>query len=233
MKYSDAILMTPELVGGKPQTPLAIFMERCNWSQLPLKHYWNFGYHSHSIMKIVNALPLGVATPFKRLAETLQGIAEESSMRLRKASAATQFLDDRRENSVEMPRIVDSWDEEKIYGLIEMDFDPEFQTRENFAANRRASFFWRLSNVEFMDRFVQNHVPLQVTELDWVRAFSMYVSRYFEDSVNQYLRFTFNIGDNSESFLVCMTTSKKFNRFGRISKVRPSRHDFLPTRHIY
>jgi hypothetical protein len=121
---------------------------------------------------------------------------------------------------IEATLISEAWDDEKDFGLILMEFDPELQTREDFNANRRASHFWGLTNDDLMDQFKKNQVPLQLTELDWVRMFSVYLSRFFSDSVKQYLRFTLGLGSAARCALVCMTTSKTFNQFGRISQAR-------------
>ena len=220
MKYSDALLIPPSLSSGKEKSPLASFMERCEWSQLPLQHYWNFGYHSHTIMKIMNSLPWRVTTPFKRLCDVLHGVAEENSSRIKKTSLIDRNRDGAYEK-FEAPLISDTWDDEKDYGLILMDFDPELQTRDEVNANKRASHFWGLTKDDLTDRFEKNQVPLQMTELDWVRVFSVYLSRYFSDDVTQYLRFTLGQGHASRCSLVCMTTSKAFNQFGKISQARP------------
>ena len=203
------------------QAPLTNFMERYDWSQYPLRHYWNFGYHSHSIVKIMNALPRNISTALKRLVESLHCIAEDLSLSRQNICLELQSRCGQKDAAAEV-RIVDSWDDELIYGLIQMDLDPELQTREQVEVNKRASYFWGLSKASLMDLFIQNQVPLQMTELDWVRAFSIYISRFFECSITQYLRFHLNHGMQSISTLVCMTTVKSFNKFGRISKASQS-----------
>ena len=219
-QYRDALMMAPSALCGHKKSPLACFMEQSEWTQGPLQHCWNFGYHSHTIMKIMNSLPWKVTTPLKRLSDMLHRIAEESFSKLKTLSLEVQYAGDEYGYKLLSPAISENWDEETDYGLIQIEFDTELQTRDSVAVNRRASHFWGLTKEDLMDRFEKNQVPLQMTELDWVRVFSVYLSRFFSDSVAQYLRFTLGAGKASRCALVCMTTLKKFNQFGRISQPR-------------
>ena len=222
MNFCDVVMMPSQFFGEKHRaqhSPLEILMKP-KWSQFPLKHCWNFGYHSYYVMKIINSLPWRVWLSLNRLSQTLHCISDDSSFRLKNLYLATRYQFEKKENVVEMPQITESWDEDNTYGLIQMEFDPEFQTRLTIALNKRASYFWQLSKEDLVHRFLQNEVPLQMTELDWIRAFSAYVGGFFESPVVQYLRFTLGVGDVADATLVCMTTFKSFNQFGRIIKVR-------------
>ena len=225
MRYCDAVMMIPESLvhQRKHRCPLSTFMENCGWSQYPLQHYWGFGYHSHSVVKIMNSLPCQMTMRLKMLSDTLHCITDDTALRLKKMYFTESIMHGcvAQENVWQLAQMKESWDEDEVYGLIQMDFDPELQTRDNIIANNRASHFWGLSKDHFLDRFLQNQLPMQMTEVDWARSFSMYVSRFFDCSVVQYLRFTLGVGKAARSSLVCMTTLKDFNQFGRITKARP------------
>ena len=226
MRYSD-VLVSDIPLERIPQNPLVEFMEYQGWAQKPLKHYWSLGFDFLSVLKIIAALPHRLSSAVARLSWTLHDLAEYSFSTLQDASIITGCSPDH--SSLDL-NITDSWDDCLENGLVLVIFDPISQVRRYVNANYRASLFWGFTKEEFLYRFVQSELPLQMSELDWVRMFCGYLTRYFDDSVTQYLRFTLKFGASLESALVCMTTFKTFDSFGRISQARcPSRPALITT----
>ena len=205
------------------------FMESKGFSQLPLRHLWNFGNNVCAILKILTALPPHLGMCIRRLAYLLEMLAEQSSVRLKDNFLLTGCKGCVPASFFSRPDITVTWDAWDDLGFIIVSYDPQSQSRQNFAANRRAARFLGLTKSEITEKFVQGNVPLLMTELDWIRAFAVYLARYFDDTVVQYVRFTTKsenqtMGSSSpmhllEGRLVCIETTKCFDAFGRIAQV--------------
>ena len=199
-------------------------MELKGFSQLPLKHLWNFGYNLCAILKILTSLPPRLSLSIRRLAQLLEMLAENSFLRLNDSFLATGCKGCVPASFFSRPDITAAWDAWEDVGFLIVSYDPQSQNRQNFAANRRAAHFWGLTKSEIMGKFVQGDLALLMTELDWVRAFSVYLARYFDDRTVQYVRFTTKRGCKlSENGLACIETTKIFDAFGRIAQVDPER----------
>ena len=220
MRYCDV------LVGESPrdallQNPLAQFMEYQGWAQKPLKHYWNLGFDFLAVMKIIAAMPHRLNSAVTRLSWTLHDLAEDTSLSLQDAIILTGC---ETHSPMDLPadvNITASWDDCVDEGLIYVIFDPQDQARRYVNVNAQAAQLWGFTKEEYLRRFVNSELPLLMSELDWVRMFCNYLTRYFDDSVTQYLRFMTSYGESFDSALVRMTTMKTFDSFGRIAQVSP------------
>ena len=218
MRYCD-VLSTDFPRETMPQNPLAQFMEYQGWPQKPLKHFWSLGFDFLSVMRIIAALPHRLTTAVTRLSWTLHDLAEDSSLSLQDAFILTGCEG---HSPIDLPtdlNLIATWDDCIDEGLIYVMFDPQDQVRRYVNVNAQAARMLGFTKEEFLFRFVHSELPLFMSELDWVRMFCGYLTRYFDDCVTQYLRFRLDFGESSECALVRVTIKKTFDCFGRICQV--------------
>ena len=211
-------------------SPLFVFMEFQGWNQLPLKHYWNIGYHASSVTAMMSELPSRLILALKRLVDLLDDMANESS-KLREILRFTgngiqgsdfrQRYVERLVTSLIETEKYSAWEEETNFGIMEFTFDSTNQIRNHFFVNSKAANFWKLSQKEIIECIGENCLPVPLPALDWISWFALYLATYFIDTAAQFLRFVLN----GQAYLVCVTTFKTRDSLGRISEVvlfRPS-----------
>ena len=211
-------------------SPLFVFMEFQGWNQLPLKHYWNIGYHASSVTAMMSELPSRLILALKRLVDLLDDMANESS-KLREILRFTgngiqgsdfrQRYVERLVTSLIETEKYSAWEEETNFGIMEFTFDSTNQIRNHFFVNSKAANFWKLSQKEIIECIGENCLPVPLPALDWISWFALYLATYFIDTAAQFLRFVLN----GQAYLVCVTTFKARDSLGRISEVvlfRPS-----------
>jgi hypothetical protein len=204
------------------RTSLKESMDALGWTHLPLQHYWNVGYQARPLLKIMMKLPSRLRLALMRFSDALHFMAQDSTKTLENKvllsgidCGMTDVPD------VSYSRHSDEimfWEEELQYGLIRIEFDPVSQSRKSFNVNTRAAHIWNSSREELLDRFHAYDVPSQLTEIDWIRSFAIYLTTYFDDTVTQILRFTTACEGTFNSKLVSCTTIKTFDSVGRISQ---------------
>jgi hypothetical protein len=210
----------------QPLTPsLKESMEALGWPHFPLQHYWNIGYQASPVLKTMIKLPTRLSLALKRFSDALHYMARDSTKTLENKILLSGFdcyMADA--SDVIHCRPSDEamfWEEELQYGLIRIEFDPVNQSRKKFDVNTRAAHIWNCSKEKLLDRFQTCDVPSQLTDIDWIRAFAMYLTSYFDDTVTQLLRFTTACGGTVNAKLVSTTITKTFDSVGRISQASP------------
>jgi hypothetical protein len=197
-------------------------IKELGWDQFPLLHYWNIGYQAPPALKIMMKLPPRLNFALMRFCNALHFLAQDSTKTLENKYLLRGLDCDMADNpDLSHCRRSDEvmlWEEELHYGLIRIEFDPVNQSRKSFDVNTRAAQLWNSSKAELLERFRACDVPSQLTDLDWVRAFAVYLATYFDDTVTQFLRFTTACGGTFNATLVCATTTKTFDSVGRISQ---------------
>eukprot|EP00291_Cryptomonas_curvata_P024812 CAMPEP_0172169024 /NCGR_PEP_ID=MMETSP1050-20130122/10474_1 /TAXON_ID=233186 /ORGANISM="Cryptomonas curvata, Strain CCAP979/52" /LENGTH=300 /DNA_ID=CAMNT_0012840033 /DNA_START=78 /DNA_END=976 /DNA_ORIENTATION=+ len=199
-------------------------MDSLGWAHLPLQHYWNIGYQARPILKIIMQLPPRLCLALMRFSDALHYMAQDSTKTLER-KILLSGIDSNMTDAPDVSYCQHSdettfWEEELQHGLIRVEFDPVSQSRKGFNVNTRAAHIWNTSKAELLDRFQACDVPLQLTDIDWIRAFANYLATYFDEIVTQFLRFTTACGGTFNAKLVSTTTTKTFDSVGRISQVR-------------
>ena len=204
------------------ESQLAVYMEAHGWGQFPLKHLWNLGYQAFPIMRIMNTLPIRPKLAIKYVSDLLSYVVEESistSKNLHDITTIDAGFFGREHMQLDQPDISEIWDCETQLGLIRVLFDPHTQIRQQIDSNCRAAQFWGMDKDEFLSQCRNNNIPLLLCEIDWLRSFAVYLTRYFDDSITQYLRFSTKSDFSLHHYLVRVTSQKVFDSLGRITQV--------------
>jgi hypothetical protein len=202
------------------------FIERNGcWNHTPLRHWWNFGYESESIIKIIRHLPQRVSSSIHRMLGTLHFLSEYSTFKLQHMSRLVRQLSDTEEQilqgdiQVHLAHEEAEWEKEEVFALIRLDFEPSSQMRTNVRANSRAALLWNMRKGELLLRFANYDLPLPYTELDWLRVLVLDLQSYFKNVTSHFLRMMVGSGKGARAMIVCVTKIKTFNSSGRISQV--------------
>ena len=204
------------------ESQLAVYMKANGWGQFPLMHLWNLGYQSSPIIRIMNTLPIRPKLAIKYVSDLLNYVVEESistSRNLHDITTIESEIFGSENMQLEQPDISEIWDCETQYGLIRVLFDPYTQIRLQIDSNCRAAQFWGMDKDEFLSQCRNNNIPLLLCEMDWLRSFAVYLTRYFDDSITQYLRFSTKSDFSLHHYLVRVTSQKVFDSLGRITQV--------------
>jgi hypothetical protein len=202
------------------------FMEiNCCWNHTPLRHWWNFGYESESILKIMRHLPPRLNSSMHRLLDTLHSLSEYSACSLQHMSRLASWLPSTEElpfqgdTWVQREEEEAEWEKEVVFALLSIVFDPVTQARRNVRANSRAALLWNMRKSELLLRFANYDLPLPYTELDWLRILILDLREYFQNATSHYHRMMVGSGKGARAMIVCVTKIKTFNCLGRISQV--------------
>jgi hypothetical protein len=195
------------------------------WTHTPLRHWWNFGFEPEGILRILNHLPKRLSSAMHRLLGILHFLSESSTDRLHRMSRLSGW----HSSAVERPwhavtreqreHEEAEWENEKVFALIGLDFDPSSRNRTNFRANSRAALLWNMRKSELLCRFANYDLPLPYTELDWLRVLVLDLQSYFQNESSHYYRMMVGSGNCARAMIVCVTKIKTFNSSGRISQV--------------
>ena len=195
------------------------------WVYTPLRQWWNFGYESESILRILRHLPQRLSSAIHRLLGTLHFMSEYSTCRLQHTFRLADCLSSTGEPSLHEDTQLQfedeevEWEREKVFALISLGFDPSTQMRTNVRANSRAALLWNLRKSELLLRFANYDLPLPYTELDWLRLLVLDLRSYFKNVTSHFHRTIVGSGNGARAMIVCVTKIKTFNYLGRISKV--------------
>jgi hypothetical protein len=195
------------------------------WTHTQLRHWWNFGYEAESILRILRHLPQRLSSSIHRLLSSLHFTSEYSTYTRQHMSRLVRCLPNADEMSsqggthMQLDDDEVEWENEQVFALIGLDFDPSTQIRTNVRANSRAALLWNLRKSEFLLRFANYDLQLPYTEIDWLRVLVLDLRSYFQNVTSHYHRMMVGSGMGARAMLVCVTKIKTFNGLGRISQV--------------
>ncbi len=232
VKYSDVLLSKDDSIqvpNNGPQNvskpSLEESMKALGWIHFPLQHFWNIGFQARPVLNIMMELPPRLRLAMMLFSDALQYMAQDATKTLEN-KILLSGLDPYMPDALEVSHSGNSdeamyWEEELQHGLIRIVFDPSNQSRKSFDVNTRAAHIWNSGKEELLGRFQAYDVPSQLTDIDWIRAFAMNLTTYFDDTVTQIQRFTMASGGKFNTKLVSTTTTKTFDSVGRISQAPP------------
>jgi hypothetical protein len=212
---------------------LSKFMAKHGWGVHAVRRYWNYGYQAKSIVKIFNGLPLSLRSAMELVLDACQVCAD-----CQVHSGATGFAATPRTSQPENSEsTVSEWEQDNIHAYIERRFDADAQLCVGAAANSRAAALLGMRREDLLARLERDDVPLPLPPLDAVAVFlhalgtsrDAVATRYFrlvppaESSSHAEHRAAGSEGpgpDNPPAVLVCSTSAKRFDKDGRVVKVR-------------
>jgi hypothetical protein len=195
------------------------------WAHTPLRQWWNFGFESESILRILQHLPQGLSSAMYRLLDTLHFLSESSAYRLQLISRLVDSISNTGELSAQDDKRKQfedeevEWEKEEVFALICLDFDPSTQMRISVRSNSRAALLWNLKKNELLLRFANYDLLLPFTDLDWLRVLVLDLRSYFQNVTVHYYRMMVGSGMDARAMIVCVTKIKTFTSMGRISQV--------------
>jgi hypothetical protein len=130
------------------------------------------------------------------------------------------------------------WEHDAVHAFFEFNFDPETQKRLGAAANARAGSLIGIDHKQLLLRLEQHDVPLPLGPFDAVAMFLHALGAARDDVTTCFCRLSPSAwqqessetplpGDSlgarpAAAVLVCCTTVKDFDAFGRVHKVAPT-----------
>ncbi len=131
--------------------------------------------------------------------------------------------------------LIPEWEQYLVHAFVELHFDPKTQSRAGAAANARAASLLGMDHNELIERLKKYDVPLPLGLLDAIALFLHALDAARDAVTTCYCRLTplagrtssdtLQPGDSQGSrppppaVLVCSTTVKDFDAFGRVHKV--------------
>ncbi len=209
--------------------PLLDFMAKYGWDHLAVRGFWSAGYRAEPVVRLLNELPSSLHAAICEAIECAQFSAE----------CAANFSSDAFNTGVltdmGFPELGKSaapeWEGDSVHAFLELCFDPDTQIRVSASANTRAANLLGMQLQELLDRLEQYDAPLPLGPLDAIAMFLHALSVARDDVNTYYYRLLPSAGLTGSSqstpgrkspppaVLVCGTTVKDFDAFGRVHKV--------------
>jgi hypothetical protein len=210
--------------------PLLNFMVRHGWGHLAVRGFWTAGYQAEPVMRIVYDLPPSLHAAIGKAVDCAQ-YAAVCAARLATADFNASVLPGKRLQQHAKSAVLE-WEGDSADAFFELRFDPDTQMRVGAAANTRAADLLGMRQKELLARLERFDVPLPLVPLDAVAIFLHALSATRKHVDTCYHRLSPSAGqkDPAESMitrrsppppavLVCSTTAKDFDAFGRVHTV--------------
>ena len=196
-----------------------------------LRHVWNSRF-LYPMSSTIESLPNRMYKALDKLCNYIDIMIEESVTRMDWIAdlLETQGHDkDRSCPEIDCAEGIENiWDQESI-GLLKIDIEPRSQKIRRTDCNVFTARLWGMRKEELLSKLATQTAPLPFCELDSMRFLIVEIESRNQDLSSRFVRMIFGCGQSFRAFLVCLTTSKEFDRQGRIRQVfglpmsRPSR----------
>jgi hypothetical protein len=210
--------------------PLMEFMVRHGWGHLAIRGFWSAGCRAEPVVRIFHELPPSLHAAIGKAIDCAQYSAVAAA-----TFATNVFNADflaRMGPQEQAPSEAPEWEGDSVHAFFELHFDPDTQMRVGAAANTRAANLLGMQLQELLARLEQHDAPLPLGPLDAVAIFlhALRVAREEVDTCYHRLSPSACQQGSFEStaargspppppVLVCSTTAKAFDAFGRVYKV--------------
>jgi hypothetical protein len=210
--------------------PLLDFMIRHGWDCHAVRRYWNVGNQAGPIMQTFSELPPALREAIGGAIDSAQLAAISTAQHMVPIATATSVAEQHH-------RIYPAgeWEHDSVHAFFEFLFDPKTQTRVGAAANARSATLLGIEHAELLERLEKYDVPLPLAPLDAVALFLHALGTARDAVTTCYCRLSPSAGQSSPetmlpseslvawplppTVLVCSTTVKDFDAFGRVQKV--------------
>jgi hypothetical protein len=217
--------LTPDSCVGSGS--LLDFMFKNGWGHLAVRSLWSAGFQAETVVRIFKELPPSLLTAITEAIDSAQISAACAAKHVDPDIAFAEITTKSPQEQVDCS--VGGWEGDSAPAFVELYFDPETQVRIGAAANTRAAALLGIDRTELLARLEKQDVPLPLGPLDAVAMFLHNLSASRDSIDTCYYRLTpsasHRLHNHGEplppAVLVCRTTVRAFDAFGRLHKVPP------------
>jgi hypothetical protein len=213
--------------------PLLDFMIQHGWDCHAVRRYWTAGNQAGPIMRAFTELPPALRDAIGGAIDSAQLSAISTAQYMAATSTAPSVAKHSPQHYQNYS--AGQWEHDSVHAFLELLFDPKTQARVGAAANTRTASLLGMSHAELLTRLEKCDVPLPLGPLDAIALFLHALGAARDAVTICYCRLSPSAGLHSAesllprespgawppppAVLVCSTTVKDFDAFGRVHKV--------------